>query len=67
MTTTEEIIVSGEGFIERRIVLFPEQEDLANIRMEARKRGYKSGWINGFLMGAAFAGLAVFCIWLIFL
>jgi hypothetical protein len=65
MTTTEEIIVSGEDFIERRIVLFPEQEDLASIRLAASKRAYKSGWINGFVLGAAFAGLVVFCIWLV--
>lgn len=31
MTTTDEIVVSGEDFIERRIV-FPEQEYLASLR-----------------------------------
>lgn len=32
MTTTEEIIVSGDDCIERLIVVCPEQEDMANMR-----------------------------------
>jgi hypothetical protein len=51
MTTTEEIIVSGQDFIERRIFVCPEQEDIANMRERAYGSGYKRGWLRGFLVG----------------
>jgi hypothetical protein len=56
MTTTEEIIVSGENFIERRIMQFPQQVDIEDLQARAYGRGYKRGWI----------GVAAVCIWLAF-
>lgn len=64
MTTTEEIIVSGEGFIERRIMLLPENAEIADLEERAYNRGYKSGFIRGLVMGAAVIVVAVVCIWL---
>ena len=64
VTTTEEIIVSGQDFIERRIFVCPEQEDLANMRERAYGGGYKRGWLRGFLVGALGVAVAAFCLWL---
>jgi hypothetical protein len=64
MTTTEEIIVSGENFIERRIIQFPQQVDVVHLQASAYARGYKCGWVRGFLMGLVIIGAAVLCIWL---
>jgi hypothetical protein len=64
MTTTEEIIVSGENFIERRIMQFPQQVDIEDLQARAYGRGYKRGWMLGFLMGLATIGFAAVCIWL---
>jgi hypothetical protein len=64
MTTTEEIIVSGENFIERRILQFPQQVDIDDLQASAYRRGYKRGWMCGLLMGFAIIGAAALCIWL---
>jgi hypothetical protein len=64
MTTTEEIIVSGENFIERRIILFAEQVEIEDLEARAYRRGYKRGWLRGLLMGLAIIGVAAICIWL---
>jgi hypothetical protein len=64
MTTTEEIIVSGENFIERRIILFAQQVDIEDLKARAYRRGYKRGWVRGLLMGLAIIGVAAICIWL---
>jgi hypothetical protein len=64
MNTTEEIIVSGENFIERGIILFPQQEDIEDLQTRAYHRGYKRGWVRGLLMGLAIIGVAAVCIWL---
>jgi len=64
MTTTEDIVVSGENFIERRIFLVPEQMEIEDLRATAYGQGYKSGWMRGFLMGLAAIGVAALCIWL---
>jgi len=65
VTTTEEIIVSGENFVERRIILFPEQDDIQNLQDLAYSRGYKRGWTFGLLVGLAIIGFAALCVWLI--
>jgi hypothetical protein len=62
MTTTEEIIVSGENFIERRIMQFPQQVDIEDLQARAYGRGYKRGWMLGLLMGLAIIGVAAVCI-----
>jgi hypothetical protein len=64
MTTTEEIIVSGKNFIERRITLFAQQVDIEDLKARAYRRGYKRGWARGLLMGLAIIGVAAICIWL---
>jgi hypothetical protein len=64
MATAEEIIVSGENFIERRIFLIPEQGDIDQLSVHAYGRGYKCGWVCGLLMGSAIIGVAALCIWL---
>jgi hypothetical protein len=64
MTTTEEIIVSGENFIERRIMQFPQQVDIEDLKASAYRRGYKRGWVRGLLTGLAIIGVAAACIWL---
>jgi hypothetical protein len=43
MKTTEEVIVVGENFIERRVILFPEQTDIEDLRARAFGRGYGCG------------------------
>jgi hypothetical protein len=63
MTTTEEIVVSGEDFIERRIFVSPEQVDIENLRQAAFRRGYSGGWVRGFVFGLCVLGLAVLLIW----
>ncbi len=63
MTTTEEIVVSGENFIERRILLSPEQADIENLRQAAFRRGYHAGWVRGFVFGLCVLGFAVLLIW----
>lgn len=65
MTTTEEIIVSGENFIERRIMQFPQQVDIEDLQARAYGRGYKRGWTLGLLMGLVIAGVAAASIWLV--
>ena len=64
MTTTEEIIVSGQDFIERRIFVCPEQEDIANMQKRAYGSGYKLGMLRGFLLGVIGVAVAAFCVWL---
>jgi hypothetical protein len=64
MTSTEEIVVSGEDFIERRIFVYPEPGEMNNLRQRAYARGYSRGRLLGFLMGTAVIGVAVFCFWL---
>jgi hypothetical protein len=64
MTTTEEIIVSGKNFIERRIMQFPQQLDIEELQARAYGRGYKRGLMIGLLMGLAIIGVAALCTWL---
>lgn len=64
MTATEEIIVSGENFIERRIILFPERRDMEDLRARTFASGYQRGWTRGMLMGFAIFGAAAACVWL---
>lgn len=64
MATTEEIIVTGEDFIERRIFLIPEQYDIDKMKAQAYGRGYKCGLKCGLLMGSAIIIAAALCIWL---
>jgi hypothetical protein len=64
MNATEEIIISGENFIERRIILFPEQVDIDDLQARAFGRGYTCGWERGLAMGLAIVIVAALCIWL---
>jgi len=64
MNTTEEIIVSGENFIERRIILLPQQVDIEDMQTRAYACGYKRGWVLGLVMGIAVVSVAAVCIWL---
>jgi hypothetical protein len=64
MGTAEEIIVTGEDFIERRIFLIPEQDDIDKMKAKAYGRGYKRGWMCGLLMGSAIIVVVVLCMWL---
>ena len=64
MATAEEIIVSGENFIERRIFLIPEQDDIDQLNAQAYGRGYKCGWVCGLLMGSSIITVTALCIWL---
>lgn len=64
MTTTDEIAVSGEDFIERRIFVFPQQEDIARLRALSFRSGYRLGWWRGFLIGVVVVFAAIFCVWL---
>jgi hypothetical protein len=41
MTTTEEIVVCGEDFIERRIFVCPGDEDIGNMQKLAYGSGYE--------------------------
>jgi hypothetical protein len=64
MTTTEEIVVSGDDFIERRIFVSPEPADIENLQQAAYRRGYSGGWARGFAFGlcvVAFAALLIWC------
>ncbi|MGH9679415.1 MAG: hypothetical protein ACRD4Y_05660 [Candidatus Acidiferrales bacterium] len=64
MTSTEEIIVSGENFIERRIFLIPDQMEIEKVRDYAYNQGYKRGCLHGFLTGSAVIGAAGLFVWL---
>lgn len=64
MSTTEEIIVSGEDYIERRILVLPEREEIADLQDRAYDQGYQSGWLRGLAVGFGILVLAVTCIWL---
>lgn len=64
MTTAEEIIVSGDNFIERRIIQFPQQVDIAHLQASAYAQGYKCGWVHGFFLGLVIIGAAALCTWL---
>jgi hypothetical protein len=64
MTTTEEIIVSGKNFIERRIIQFPQRVDIDNLQASAYGRGYKRGWMSGMLTGLVILGILAACMWL---
>ena len=54
MTTTEEIVVCGDNFIERRIYLSPEPVELESefetFRQSAFRYGYNRGWLHGFVV-----------------
>ena len=62
---TDEIVVSGRDFIERRIFVFPEQEDIANLRALSFRSGYRLGWWRGFLIGVAVVCAVIFGVWLV--
>ena len=64
MTTTEEIVVSGEDFIERRIFLSPEGQDITKMQQVAYDHGYNRGWLSGFFMAAVVFAFAALCVWL---
>jgi hypothetical protein len=64
MTTTEEIVVSGKNFIERRILVCAERQDLEDLHKRAYARGYSYGWGRGFFVGSGLIGAIAFCIWL---
>lgn len=64
MSTTEEIIVSGDDFIERRIFICPQQVELDNLQQQAYGHGYNRGWMRGFFTGTAFIAAVVLFVWL---
>lgn len=59
---TEEIIVSGENFIERRIFVRPNQTDLDYLQHFAYRYGYKRGWTTGFLIAFALFSVSAVCV-----
>lgn len=63
MTTTEEIVVSGEDFIERRIFVHPRPFDLTRVEQRSYSRGYNRGWLGGFLLGVIVVGFAGVFVW----
>jgi hypothetical protein len=65
MTSTEEIVVSGESFIERRIFLYPELVDIDKLQHQAYRHGYTRGRVCGFVFGLAFFGVGAMLIWLL--
>lgn len=64
MTTTKGIHVSGEDFINRRILVCRQQGSAANLQERAYDRGYNRGSLCGFLIGVAITVIVVFCVWL---
>jgi ABC-type amino acid transport system permease subunit len=64
VTTTEKIIVSGDNFIERQITICLQQDDIRHMQVSAYGRGYKHGWMIGFLVALAVVSVSTFCIWL---
>ena len=65
MIPTEEIVVSGEGFIERRIFVYLQQPKVGNLQRQAYTLGWKGGWMCGFLLGLGLFGTAAIFIWLV--
>jgi hypothetical protein len=65
MTSTEEIVVIGADFIERRILVGPSPEELEEVQRAAHRRGYKLGWMRGFLTGMAVFVFVAVCLWLV--
>ena len=64
MTTTEEIVVSGRNFIERRIFVYPQRGEIEDLQHRAYMRGYNCGWGRGFLVGLGLFGATALCMWL---
>ena len=65
MTPTEEIVVSGEGFIERRIFVYLQRPKEDNRQRQAYAVGWKRGWMCGFVLGLGLFGTAAIFIWLV--
>jgi hypothetical protein len=65
MTSTEEIVVCGEDFIERRIFVCPNRGEIENLQRKAHNCGYTRGWRSGFVFGLATIGSAALFIWLV--
>lgn len=63
MTTTEEIIVSGEGFIERRIFISPQPEEIEDLQDSAFRNGYSRGWMRGFLIAVGLCAAVALLVW----
>jgi hypothetical protein len=64
VSMTEEIVVTGEDFVERRILVFPEDDEVNRLCESAFGRGYKNGWARGFVMAVAIMGAGMLCVWL---
>ena len=64
MATTDEIVVSGKNFIERRIFVHPQLKEVEDLQNRAYTRGYKCGWVRGFLAGLGLFGATALCMWL---
>lgn len=62
VTTTEEIIVSGDNFIERRIILVCRPQRIDHRQYLASAAAYKRGWVNGILMSVAVAVAVALCV-----
>jgi hypothetical protein len=65
MTTTEEIVVSGENFIERRIFVYPQDGEIQSLQRCVYSDGYHRGWTCGFFIGLGVFALALLCIWVL--
>jgi hypothetical protein len=67
MNVSEGIVILGKNFIERRIILFPQEVDIDDLRAKACGRGYKCGWVCEVAMGLAIVGVVALCTWLTFI
>lgn len=72
MTTTEEIVVCGENFIERRIYVSPDPVDFEkqfeSCRQSAFHYGYNRGWLHGFALAFCIvSGIVLVSLWIIHL
>jgi tetrahydromethanopterin S-methyltransferase subunit G len=65
MTQTEEIVVSGEDFIERRIFVYPQQAEIDNLQRQAYRYGYNRGCVYGLVFGLVLFGVGATLTWLV--
>jgi tetrahydromethanopterin S-methyltransferase subunit G len=65
MTETEEVVVLGEDFIERRIFVCPQQAELDYLQRRAYRFGYNRGCTYGLIFGLVLFGTGAILTWLV--
>ena len=65
MNATQEVVMLDNEVVERRVFVYPEQDEIESLERHAYQNGYKSGCRQGFWVGSSILALLALCIWLI--